>query len=353
VAAFPVLFLLTALSAGATEIPAIRVAVVPFAEVGEQTAASAGAVVRELTANGPVAGGSYQVTERVQVDKVAAGAGAVVTELIANELVNGGRYEVIERAQLESVLGEMRWQHDKRVDDATAATAGRQLGAAIIVAGSVMKLGRGYTIAARFVEVETSRAVLAVSRTVSGIEAIPGAVPGMVDEFLRKEDDQAAKLADEGQRLIRQGRRETGRERLGRLVSRYPRAKAVPDALHALARMDMAEFHYSQASERLNDLLDTFPLRVGNSPAMYDLAECYYLSVFPPPESAETVLRDLDRVMERFRNPEDPLAATGARVALCRKARELYRAVLAEDPGTPQKSKIESRLRSLGEILGD
>jgi TolB-like protein len=319
-AAVSLLLSLLAPQARAAEIPATRVAVVPFAEVG---------------------------------DKADAGAGAVVTELLTNELINGGRYQVIERAQLENVLEEMKWQEDQRVDDATAATAGKQIGAAVIVTGSVMKLGGGYTIAARFVEVETSRAALAVSRTVSGAGAIPGTVPGMVTEFLRKEDEQAAKLADEGQRLVRQGRQETGRDRLERLVRRYPRAKAVPEALQALARMDMAAFHYALASERINDLLDTFPGRGGNGPAMYDLAECYYLSSFPPPESAETVLRDLDRVMERFRNPGDPFAATKARVALCRKARELYRAVLAEEPGTPQKSRIEARLKSLGEILGD
>ncbi len=306
--------------ASAEALPRPAIAVVPFAELGSNLPAS---------------------------------VGEIAAELLAVEMSGDGRHRMIERTRLMDVLRELDWQGDQRVDDESAVSLGRLLGAATIVTGSVMKLGQNYTIAARFLDVETGEVLAAVSRRAASEDALADAIPKVAEEYRRKTDEMSASALLEARSLIRQGRVDTARERLEAIVLRHPRNPAAGDALLELARLDMRDRLYFDASERLNSMIDTFPAASQNSEALYLLGECYYLTVFPPREAAAEMLRDIDRIIERMQNPGDPREAIRMKVVLARKAQGLYKTALAVDPGTPHKGDIEARLSRLAEHVGE
>ena len=84
--------------------------------------------------------------------------GRAVTEIVRTELIKTGKYEVVERALLNKLLEEQRFQLSDLVDPTKAVELGKMLGADLILTGSVVKIGSGYTINARFIDVKTGAA---------------------------------------------------------------------------------------------------------------------------------------------------------------------------------------------------
>ena len=278
--------------------------------------------------------------------------GEIVTELMITEMINRHRFTVVERSRLDVVLEELGWQTDGHVDDATAVTAGKQLGATIIITGTVMRIGETYTLAARFLDVATGEAFLASSREVDTPNDITVEIPEIAKEFIKKLDGVSESLFNEAKGLLTRGRIETGQERLEQLMIRFPRSPVVPDALIELAHINMGDFQYYDATERLNILIDTFPTHRRSGEALYLLAECYYLTVFPPPEATLALLHDLDRIVDVFAGSDDPLEAVRTKAAVARKAQELYRTALEVDKRTSHKKAIKTRLKKLAEFVG-
>lgn len=89
--------------------------------------------------------------------------GAVVSERLSTELIKQGRLKVLERALIAKVLGELKLKTGDTIDEAQAKKAGRLLGAAYVVTGSLFKkTGGALELNARAIEVATGEVKSAV-----------------------------------------------------------------------------------------------------------------------------------------------------------------------------------------------
>jgi TolB-like protein len=80
----------------------------------------------------------------------------VIDELIANA-VNDRVFSVVDRQQLDTIRAEQDFQMSGEVDDDDALAIGRFFGAQTIVSGAVNRLGTGYRIRIRALEVQTAQ----------------------------------------------------------------------------------------------------------------------------------------------------------------------------------------------------
>ena len=106
----------------------------------------------------------------------------ILDELIANA-VNDRNFEVIDRHQLDIIRAEQGLQLSGEVDDNTALSVGRFLGAQTIVSGRIMPVGNRFRITIRALDVETARVQgqynrnLAAGPTINTLMAAAGARP--------------------------------------------------------------------------------------------------------------------------------------------------------------------------------
>ncbi len=83
-----------------------------------------------------------------------------IPELIATRLASNTQIDVVERSRLSALIAEQDLSASGRVDQATAVRVGKMLGALYVVLGTVViDKSNHLIIAARVVEVETSRLV--------------------------------------------------------------------------------------------------------------------------------------------------------------------------------------------------
>jgi len=88
-------------------------------------------------------------------------AGVALTDRFRTELMNTGRFDVMERSRMDEILKEQGFQQTGACNsDACVVQAGRILGVTHMIAGSVGKVGRIYTVSARIVDIETGRITL-------------------------------------------------------------------------------------------------------------------------------------------------------------------------------------------------
>jgi len=80
----------------------------------------------------------------------------IIDELLANA-VNDRVFTVVDRQQLDVIRAEQNLQLSGEVDDETALSVGRFLGAQMIVSGRISSLGGHYRLTIRALEVETAR----------------------------------------------------------------------------------------------------------------------------------------------------------------------------------------------------
>jgi len=80
----------------------------------------------------------------------------IIDELLANA-VNDRVFTVVDRQQLDVIRAEQNLQLSGEVDDETALSVGRFLGAQVIVSGRISSLGGHYRLTIRALEVETAR----------------------------------------------------------------------------------------------------------------------------------------------------------------------------------------------------
>lgn len=119
----------------------------------------------------------------VSVTAPTAGLSDYITEELNGSLVNGGDLAdggslvVIERKDLDLVRGELRFQTSGDVDDESAQSVGRLLGASVIVTGA---LDASYRLRVKAISVETGRilAVSSVDVERTGKAGFLGGIPG-------------------------------------------------------------------------------------------------------------------------------------------------------------------------------
>jgi len=105
--------------------------------------------------NDTLPGGSMVVFMNVQSDSEQL-SDFIIDELLANA-VNDRVFTVVDRQQLDIIRAEQNLQLSGDVDDETALSVGRFLGAQTIVSGRINSLGGHYRLTIRALEVETAR----------------------------------------------------------------------------------------------------------------------------------------------------------------------------------------------------
>jgi curli biogenesis system outer membrane secretion channel CsgG len=88
-----------------------------------------------------------------------------LASMLISDLAGSDAYRVVERERLEDVLGELKLQATKSIDQASAVKAGKLLGAQYLVLGSYFDVLKQLRIDARIVEVQTGRVLQSVGGT--------------------------------------------------------------------------------------------------------------------------------------------------------------------------------------------
>ncbi|MCX7918899.1 MAG: DUF1566 domain-containing protein [bacterium] len=99
--------------------------------------------------------------------------GKGVAEILSSALIKSKKYRVIERSALLKVLKEQKLQMTDLVDTKSAVEVGKFLGAETIVTGSIIKMGKSYTLTPRFIDVQTATAKESENLTCTNEEEIP------------------------------------------------------------------------------------------------------------------------------------------------------------------------------------
>lgn len=100
-----------------------------------------------------------------------------LTNQLQNELVQTNSFTIIERSRVDDILREQGLGQSGCITNECVAEAGKLLGAQVMVAGSVDKIGQTYNVVARLVDVETGR--VSFSRNI----AHRGEIDGLLDKM--------------------------------------------------------------------------------------------------------------------------------------------------------------------------
>jgi TolB-like protein len=79
-----------------------------------------------------------------------------VIEELTKEMVNGRKLRVVERRRLDVIREEMDYQMSGEVSEESARSIGRQLGAEMVITGSLGPMEQGYVLRVQAVNVETA-----------------------------------------------------------------------------------------------------------------------------------------------------------------------------------------------------
>jgi TolB-like protein len=109
--------------------------------------------------------------------------GEAVAENFRNALIAEHRYVVLERNQIKQAIKEQTFTQSGLVDQTNAVAIGRLIGARYIVVGSITRLGRTYTVNARFIDVQTGEASNARSHSTESEDDLADLVSDLAKAF--------------------------------------------------------------------------------------------------------------------------------------------------------------------------
>jgi len=103
----------------------------------------------------------------VNVNGLESSGSRALTERLTNDIVIFG-LSVIERSLLDKVMGELALQQTQLVDVATAQKIGKQIGAFVILTGTIAPKGNGQSdVNVRLINVSTGKILMAVSQPIN------------------------------------------------------------------------------------------------------------------------------------------------------------------------------------------
>ena len=94
----------------------------------------------------------------------------VTTELVRNEV------RVVERTLLDKVLGELTLQNSRGFDTTVAQKVGKQLGAFVVLTGTIVQKRKGYVAQLRLIKVESGEILFAATHRMPDITSKPQVV---------------------------------------------------------------------------------------------------------------------------------------------------------------------------------
>ena len=101
----------------------------------------------------------------------------IIDELLANAVADK-TFSVVDRQQLDVIRAEQNFQWSGEVDDKAAVDIGKLLGAQTIVSGAVNRLGTGYRIRIRALEVQTAQVQGQYNRNIESSRMIAAIMEG-------------------------------------------------------------------------------------------------------------------------------------------------------------------------------
>lgn len=94
---------------------------------------------------------------------------ATLSDVLRNKLINTGKYQVMERGEMETILKEQAFQQSGACSEAACIVEmGQVLGIEQVLAGSIGKVGRAYSISARVISVQSGEIIKSVSHHFTG-----------------------------------------------------------------------------------------------------------------------------------------------------------------------------------------
>ncbi len=105
----------------------------------------------------------------LEAQGVTENEAATLSDVLRNKLINTGKYQVMERGEMETILKEQAFQSSGACSEAACIVEmGQVLGIQQVLAGSIGKVGRAYSISARIISVESGEIVKSVSHHFTG-----------------------------------------------------------------------------------------------------------------------------------------------------------------------------------------
>lgn len=105
----------------------------------------------------------------LEAQGVTESEAATLSDVLRNKLINTGKYQVMERGEMETILKEQAFQSSGACNEAACIVEmGQVLGIQQVLAGSIGKVGRAYSISARIISVESGQIVKSVSHHFTG-----------------------------------------------------------------------------------------------------------------------------------------------------------------------------------------
>jgi hypothetical protein len=116
---------------------------------------------------------------------ITADEAATLTDVMRSEMINTGKFRVMERSQMESILKEQGFQQTGACNNEQCMVEmGQLLGAENMVAGSIGKIGKAYSINVRMFSVKTGEIIGTVSQSYTG--AIEGLLTTEIPAVAKK-----------------------------------------------------------------------------------------------------------------------------------------------------------------------
>jgi curli biogenesis system outer membrane secretion channel CsgG len=110
---------------------------------------------------------------------------SALSDRLRSELLNTGSFDVMERGKMQDILREQGFQQSGACNtDACAVEVGQLIGVEKMIAGSLGKVGRTYTVNLRLISVKTGRIERSVTRDYAG----------EIDKLLTMEMKQVAQI---------------------------------------------------------------------------------------------------------------------------------------------------------------
>jgi len=110
-----------------------------------------------------------------------------LTDRLRSMLVRTNAFVVVDRGKMQEILDEQGFQLTGCTSAECAVEAGKILGVEAMVAGTVGRLGKLYTLDITLIDVETSQIIKSLTRDYSGeIEGLVGLMKSVADELAGK-----------------------------------------------------------------------------------------------------------------------------------------------------------------------
>ena len=108
---------------------------------------------------------------------------SLLTDLYSNSLLSTGVFRVLERRELVKILAEQELQLSDITEEKEIVQVGRILNAEYLSTGSCGRLGQGYIVNLKLIDVETGETIVSMNRQLSDPDEIPNSFQSLSEQI--------------------------------------------------------------------------------------------------------------------------------------------------------------------------